>query len=339
MHITHQAQLREYNTFGIASIADTLVTLHDTADFVDLVKSRRLQSAPHFVLGGGSNVILPSQYHGTIVRIANEGVTTHTAATSDHVLVEAAAGTAWDSLVRHTLHLGLYGMENLIAIPGTVGASAVQNVGAYGVEAKDIIYQVRAIEIATGHWRTFSVAECQLGYRDSIFKHALSGQYLIASVVFRLSTSYRPILSYKGITDRLQAHGITHPTALEVATTVEQLRQTKLPDPHTIGSAGSFFKNPIVDASQYHELKAHHPDLAAFPLDTDHYKVSAAWLIEHAGWKGRTLGKVGVYERQPLVLVNLGGCTANEVRAVADAIIADIRSHFGITLVPEALFV
>lgn len=324
-----------YNTFGIPATSQRYLVLTQEEELRCLL-SEGLQS-PYFILGGGSNVVFTGHYPGTIVHLANKGIrllSTH----DGQVLVEAAAGEEWDHFVRYAMSQGWHGMENLVAIPGCVGASPVQNVGAYGLEAKDVIHSVRAFEIATGNERVFTNEECHFGYRSSIFKHELKDRYIIWSVTFCLSTTFTPNCRYKAITDALEAKGITTPDAQQLADTITEVRWSKLPRPEELGSAGSFFKNPVVDADHYQRLLAAHPDIVAYPVP-EGYKLAAGWLIEHAGWKGRNLGPCGVYERQALVLVNRGGCTGDDVLALSRQVVSDVSRIFGVTLEPEAIFV
>ena len=252
------------------------------------------------------------------------------------VLIEAEAGVVWTDFVQHCIAHGWHGTENLSAIPGTVGAAPVQNVGAYGMEAKDIIHSVHTIEMTTGRERIFSHEECHFGYRDSIFKNELKGQYIVWSVTFHLSRNFTPNLHYKAIADALSSAGIENPTPQQLSDTIAAVRWAKLPRPEETGSAGSFFKNPVVDTALYEKLKENYPDIVAYPADGG-YKLAAGWLIEHAGWKGRSMGRCGVYDKQALVLVNLGECTGHEVIELADAITADVYKLFGVTLVKEAI--
>lgn len=327
-----------YNTFGIPATADRYITVSAKDELLDLLQhDTLLHTKPFFILGGGSNIIFSSHYPGTILHLENKGIhLVQELPQSQEVLVEASAGENWDSFVQHCIANGWHGTENLAAIPGTVGASPVQNVGAYGVEAKDIIHSVHTFEVSTGNERTFSREECHFGYRDSIFKKELKGQYIVWTVTFRLSRTFSPDLRYKAIADALASSGIETPTPQQLADTIAAVRWAKLPRPEETGSAGSFFKNPVVDATQYERLKAEYPDMVAYPA-ADGYKLAAGWLIEHTGWKGRSLGRCGVYGKQALVLVNLGGCTGQEVINLSDAVTADVYKKFGITLEKEAI--
>ena len=310
-----------YTTFGIPTTADQYFTATTRSELQDILQLHRLHKSPHFILGGGSNVIFTKHYHGTIIHLENNGIRIVQDSPQGEVLVEASAGENWDAFV-----------------PGTVGAAPVQNVGAYGVEAKDIIHSVLAIEMSTGHERIFSRDECCFGYRERIFKKELKGQYIVWAVTFRLSKVYTPNIRYKAISDALVQNGIENPTPQQLADTIAAIRWAKLPRPEETGSAGSFFKNPVVDTTQYERLKALYPDMVAYPTERG-YKLAAGWLIEQTGWKGRSLGRCGVYDKQALVLVNNGGCTGQEVIDLSNAVTADVYKKFGVTLEKEAIII
>ena len=328
-----------YNTFGIPATADRFIELHTLDDLRQLLDSKILQQHPFFVIGGGSNVVFTRHFPGTIIHPANRGIALVDGPSPDgSLLVEAAAGEEWDAFVRHCIAQGWHGAENLVAIPGTVGASPVQNVGAYGLEAKDIIHTVRAFNISTGEERIFTNGECRFVYRSSIFKTDLKDQYIVWSVTFRLHKSFQPCLQYQALTSALQRQGIENPTPQQLADTISSVRWSKLPRPEETGSAGSFFKNPVVSRQHYDQLIARYPDMVAYPVP-EGYKLAAGWLIEHAGWKGRNMGRCGVYDKQALVLVNRGGCSGAEVLALADAVTSDVQRLFGVTLEKEAIII
>ena len=325
------------NSFGIAATADRYLVVSDEAALRSLIADPTLADSPLLIIGGGSNTVFTRHYPGTVLHLENKGIRL-LEMQGDDLLVEAAAGEVWDDFVRHCIAHDWHGAENLIAIPGTVGAAPVQNVGAYGIEAKDIIHSVRAFEVGTGIERLFRNDECRFAYRDSIFKHELRGRYVVWSVTFRLNKTFRPNIRYQALSDALAAAGIADPTPLQLADTIAEVRWSKLPRPEEQGSAGSFFKNPVVPAEHYERLKAEYPDIVAYPVP-DGYKLAAGWLIEHAGWKGRSMGRCGVYAKQALVLVNLGGCTGADVVALADAVTADVQKQFGVTLEKEAIII
>ena len=336
MNILTDFSLLNYNTFGINSIADRFIQLDKPADYAAVIASGLLGKAPFFILGGGSNVVLPDRYKGTVVHPANKGISL-LERRDGYCLVEAGAGEVWADFVEYCISQGWYGLENLAGIPGTVGAAPVQNVGAYGKEAKDAVWRVHCFDIHSGEERWIDAAECQFGYRWSRFKGEWAGRYLIDRVVFRLNGEFVPDLTYKALASALSERGIAEPTALQVAETVKQVRDSKLPDSKQTGSAGSFFKNPIVGAGDYERLKSKYPNIVAFAVDKSRYKLAAGWLIEQCGWKGRALGRAAVYGKQALVLVNQGGCTGEDVRRLADAIVSDVEKRFGVSLECEAI--
>lgn len=338
LDIRDKVSLLTYNTFGIDAEAEKLVVLHNTEDYRTLATSGLLKQEPYFILGGGSNVVLADTVKGVVVHPENKGIQLLEQC-GDACYVEAAAGEIWKDFVTYCVDHQWYGLENLAAIPGTVGAAPVQNVGAYGREAKDVIARVHYFDILTGEEHWMEAEDCEFAYRWSVFKGVLKNRCLIDRVVFRLSLYYQPCLEYKTLASALADKGIEHPTAMQVAETVTAVRDAKLPNPAQIGSAGSFFKNPVVANDIAQQLLAKYPDMVTFPVDDSHTKLAAGWLIEHCGWKGRSLGRAGVYDKQALVLVNLGNCTGSEVRTLADTIIADVNKCFGITLECEAIFV
>ena len=337
MTLQENVSLKPYNTFGISATSQYFTEIIAPIDLQILLQSGLLHAFPYFILGGGSNVVFSKLFQGITVKISLKGITIEEE-TSDSVLVKAAAGEVWSDFVDFCVARNLYGAENLSAIPGTVGASPVQNVGAYGVEAKDIIESVEAYEILTGKQRIFSNSECQFDYRSSIFKHALKNKYIVASVIFRLSKQQKLNLEYGAIRTEIEKADITHPTLEDVSRIIAGIREEKLPNPDKIGSAGSFFKNPVIPVSQFEKLKGEFPTMVAYPHKGE-YKVAAGWLIEQCGWKGRQLGNVGVYPKQALVLYNLGDCTGEEVKTLAQEIQQSVAVKFGIDLEPEAIFV
>jgi len=337
MTLQENVSLRPHNTFGIEATSQYFTDISAPIDLQILMQSGLLNAFPFFILGGGSNVVFNKLFAGVVVKISLKGITVEEE-TADSVLVKAAAGEVWSDFVGFCVAHNFYGAENLTAIPGTVGASPVQNVGAYGIEAKDIIESVEAYEILTGKQRIFSNSECQFDYRSSIFKHELKNKYIVASVTFRLTKQPKLNLEYGAIRAEIEKAGITNPTLADVSRIVANIREEKLPNPDKIGSAGSFFKNPVIPVAQFEALKEKHPALVAYPHKGE-YKVAAGWLIEQCGWKGRQFGNVGVYPKQALVLYNLGDCTGEEVKALAKEIQQSVETHFGITLEPEAIFV
>ena len=294
---------------------------------------------PPFLLGGGSNLLLTKDIESPVLQIALRGsrIVFDEGST---VLVEAMAGEPWHAFVLWTLAQGLSGLENLSLIPGFVGAAPVQNVGAYGVETGDLLDSVTAIDTRTGEHREFRNADCQFGYRDSVFKRKDAGQrdqFAILRVRFRLSRNFTPHIDYGDVKAELQRAGVCSPTAMDVSRAVIAIRSSKLPDPAVIGNAGSFFKNPVLDAQTASELREKFRDLPQYPAN-DGVKIAAGWLIEQAGWKGRRLSAASaacVHDKHALVIVNRGGATGVEIWALARAVQASVQEKFGVTLEPE----
>lgn len=330
--VEEHTSLKDSNTFGIDCRAAMVVTVSDRSD-IDQLYAMGLLNGKHLVLGGGSNVLLPDCYSGTAILMRNKGLSV-LSDTGGKVEVEVEAGEVWDSFVKKSVALGWHGLENLVAIPGTVGAAAVGNIGAYGAEVSDVITKVTAFDKASGRWLEIDNQSCNFAYRDSLFKHR---EFIVGSVTFCLSRTYEPNTSYSAVASIVERLGHT-PTATEMVAAIEETRWSKLPRPEEKGSAGSFFKNPVVAAEKYEQLKAQYPDMVAFPV-AEGYKLAAGWLIDRAGWKGRTLGRCGVYEKQALVLVNHGGCTGEEVRLLAKEVAGDVCRKYGVTLEPETIFV
>ena len=336
--IQTNVSLKPYNTFGIDAMASRLVQLDSDDDFWALIASGLLRQK-HLILGAGSNVVFTDDYDGLVVLVRNDDIKFIDDPGELGVLAIGGAGCLWDSFVDRCVSRGFYGVENLAGIPGTVGAAVVQNMGAYGLEVKDVVDAVSYYDIATGISNVISAADCRFGYRDSIFKHELAGHVVIDKVTFRLSNHYQCNVSYSAIRALADADPRCLTSAVDMVRAVRALRDSKLPNPKVLGSAGSFFKNPVVDKAKHDQLLADFPGIVTFNLGDGNYKVAAGWMIERCGWKGRRVGNVGVYDKQALVLVNHGGATGRDVRSLADAIIADVDNAFGITLHPEAIFV
>ncbi len=333
MNIQEHVSLKTLNTFGVDTEARYFVRLDSPEDLEALFEQGLLQDRPLFILGGGSNVLFTRPFDGCILHPTFSRFTVGKAQ-GDQVSVSLGSGLDWHSCVLKTLELGLSGLENLSLIPGTVGAAPIQNIGAYGVELQDVFQDLEAVNLRTGETRRFDRSDCQFGYRSSWFK-TQSDPYLITTVTLRLSTRFRSQLSYQGLAEELQRSGITDPTPLDVSSAVIRIRKRKLPDPAHLGSAGSFFKNPVISNDQFQQLKKEHPTLSGHTAGVDHVKISAAWLIDQAGWKGKTLGRAGVYKRHALILVNHGGATGMEIVELAEKIRKDVRQKFGISLEPE----
>ncbi|CAN7352787.1 UDP-N-acetylmuramate dehydrogenase [Acidovorax sp. LjRoot129] len=357
MVVEKNAPLQPWNTFGIAARAQTLVRVHSAADVSALLADPVLASAPKFVLGGGSNIILTGDVKPVVLKVEIKGLRL-VEETAKAWIVEAGAGEVWHDCVAWTLANGFPGLENLALIPGTVGASPVQNIGAYGVELQDRFESLDAIDLATGRAFALDAAQCGFGYRDSVFKHApsdaqgadglprgmgLAGRAVITHVRFRLPKPWNPVLGYLDLERRRVEEGVESPTALQIFNWVCEIRRAKLPDPAVVGNAGSFFKNPTVSPDQCADIIAREPKIVHYPMPDGSIKLAAGWLIDACGWKGKSIGKAGVYEKQALVLVNRGrgadSVTGGEVMTLAKAIQTSVYERFGIRLEPEPVVV
>jgi len=312
--------------------ADSLIDWSTT----DELKNALLDiERPILMIGGGSNLLFLSDFKGTVLHSTISTIEV-IGSTDDHVHVKVGAGVIWDDFVAWCSINGLWGVENLSAIPGEVGASAVQNIGAYGVEAKDVIDTVQTISLTDGSERDFSNSECRYAYRQSIFKNELKGQYAVAYVIFTLSKLPQPRLGYGALEQEVERLG--GPTLANIRKAVITMRESKLPDPKVLGNAGSFFMNPVVSEQEFNIIRSKYPDVPSYPAPGG-VKVPAGWLIEKTGWKGRSLGPAAVYEKQALVIVNKGGATGADIKRLADTVIEDVKKEFGITLVTEVNYI
>lgn len=328
--ILEKISLKPYNTFGVESYARWFSEISDANDLIALFKNPDNQNKQILVLGGGSNMLFTKDYDGLVLLINIKGIS-HTVIGND-VFVTAGAGENWDLLVRYCVDHEFAGMENLSLIPGSVGASPVQNIGAYGVELMDIFHSCRAFEIACGETKEFNNSDCRFRYRDSIFKNELKNKVIITEVTFKLSKIFKPELHYGAIRDELNIRGLLNPSIKDVSEIVSQIRVSKLPDPVTIGNAGSFFKNPIVANHKFRHLKSAFPDIVHYIVDSEHVKLAAGWLIEQCGWKGVRIGETGTWKNQALVLVNHGNATGSEIFDLSADIINSVQNKFDLVL-------
>lgn len=327
--------LRQYNTFGIEAEARQFVEISSIDQYVSLRKSGEYAHLPHLFLGGGSNVLLTKAQEALVVKISIPGITVINE-DADFVWLKGGAGVVWDEFVQYAVNQGWSGLENLSLIPGTVGAAPMQNIGAYGAEIKDTFESLEALNLQTLELEVFNAKACAFGYRESFFKRAGKGQYLISSVTFKLSKKPSVKTSYGAIQEVLAAKGITQPSIREVADAVIEIRQSKLPDPKEIGNSGSFFKNPTVSASEASRLMAEFPGIPNYPVEgSSDVKFPAGWFIEKAGWKGFRRGDAGVHAKQALVLVNYGEATGGEILALSEEIKQSIKDTFGVSLETE----
>ncbi|WP_299778305.1 UDP-N-acetylmuramate dehydrogenase [uncultured Formosa sp.] len=333
MKIQHNVSLKPYNTFGIDVVAKHFVTI---SNLEDLEKVLALKEYPEkLILGGGSNILLTKDVDALVILIRLKGISI-ISKTDDTVLVKANAGENWHEFVLWTLSHNFGGLENMSLIPGNVGTSPIQNIGAYGVELKDIFESCEAINLKTKAITVFKKEACEFGYRNSIFKHRAKGQYIITSVTFKLTTKNHTLhTNYGAIIAELEAMQVTEPTIQEVSNAVIAIRKSKLPDPKKIGNSGSFFKNPVVDKSVYLETLKQFPDLPSYPVSETEVKIPAGWLIEKAGFKGKRLGNYGVHKNQALVLVNYGGATGYDILKLSTIIQQTIQRIFNITIESE----
>jgi UDP-N-acetylmuramate dehydrogenase len=322
--------LLRHNTFGIEAKCKRFIEYNSVEEAQQVAKMLTDADQPLLILGGGSNLLLTADYDGTVL---HSGIRFLEQIDSCHV--RCGSGYVWDDFVAYCVANGLYGAENLSIIPGEVGASAVQNIGAYGVEAKDLIVSVEAVEIKTGRICRFTNDECDYCYRQSKFKHTWRDRFLITAVTYKLSKTYEPKLDYGNIRAALAVKGINFPTATELREVITEIRNAKLPDPKVLGNAGSFFMNPVVSTQKYNELAQQYEGMPHYSIDNEHEKIPAGWLIEQCGWKGKAMGKAAVHDKQALVLVNRGGATGNEVVRLCETIQHDVMQKFGIEINPE----
>ncbi|HEX5739045.1 MAG TPA: UDP-N-acetylmuramate dehydrogenase [Hydrogenophaga sp.] len=349
MLVEKNVPLQSYNSFGIQARAMRLARVHSLEAVEQLVSGLALKAgatAPPLVLGGGSNLVITGDIKTLVIKVEITGRRLLEEQEKGFV-VEAGAGENWHDFVAWTLEQGCPGLENLALIPGSVGASPVQNIGAYGVELQDRFHSLDAVDLRTGRSFTLNAAQCGFGYRDSVFKHTpsgdkglgLAGRAVITRVRFWLPKPWKPVLGYADLERKIAETGIDQPDARQIFDWVCAIRQAKLPDPAVIGNAGSFFKNPTVSVEQCADIIARDPKVVHYPMADGSIKLAAGWLIDACGWKGRGVGNAGVYEKQALVLVNRGGATGGEVMTLAKAIQTSVYERFGILLEPEPVVV
>ena len=324
--------LKPYNTFGIDVKSALFSSFSSIEELIDLLPT--IRNTDTLISGGGSNMLFTKDFEGLFVRNCIKGIK-EIERTEAHVILEAGAGENWHEFVIYCVDHGFGGLENLSLIPGCVGASPMQNIGAYGVEIKDTFVYLDAVEIATGKVKRFTLADCAFGYRESVFKRELKNQYVICKVAFTLSLNPTINTSYGVIEAELKQMGINSPGIKEVSNAVIRIRQSKLPDPSLLGNAGSFFKNPVVSDEVLQSIQSSYERVPSYPAGEGHVKLAAGWLIEQAGWKGKRFDNVGVHELQALVLVNYGGGTGKEIYDLSQRIIEDIQEKYGVSLERE----
>lgn len=334
MQLQENISLQPYNTFGLEAKARFFTAF----DSVKLLKESLLMirdnQLKYMILGGGSNILLTQPYEGIVLLNKLKGITV-VDETSEHIFVKSEAGESWHDLVLYCIENNYAGIENMSLIPGSVGAAPMQNIGAYGVEVKDVFHSLEAIHVETGEIKTFHAEECEFGYRESVFKRSLKGQYIIISVTLRLNKTPEFKTSYGAISAELESMGIKNLSIKAISDAVIAIRKSKLPDPAEIGNSGSFFKNPVLASEVVEKIKVAYPNIASYPAGEGLTKVAAGWLIEQAGWKGKTFGNYGVHKNQALVLVNYGGATGKEIYDLSVTVIKSVKEKFGIELERE----
>lgn len=337
MNIQKNVSLEEFNTFGINKKAKYFTEATTDQDVINALNEAEKLGAPIFALGGGSNILLTQDLEALVIKINIKKIQP-IKEDEDHIWVRVGAGEIWHDLVLHAISSNWAGIENLSLIPGTVGASPMQNIGAYGVEMKEVFDSLEAVNIQSREIETFNYDQCEFGYRESIFKNKFKGKYIITHVLFRLNKKPVFNVSYGAIQATLDQMGVTDLSLNAVSKAVINIRQSKLPDPKVVGNAGSFFKNPTIEKNQFQDLRQAYPEIPGFENETG-VKIPAAWLLEKAGWKGKTFGEIGVHHQQPLVLVNFGKGDGEAIKALSRDIQRDIQEKFGILLQPEVNFI
>ncbi len=338
LQLVENASLKPYNTFGVDARAAFLARITKGEQLAELESLPALNGLPRLVLGGGSNLLFTDDFDGVVLKIDVPGLV-ETEPSGDCWRVEVGAGENWHVTVERLLAMGRPGLENLALIPGLVGAAPIQNIGAYGLELAERFDSLCAWDFEQRKLTALSLADCNFGYRDSVFKRELTGRCVILSVTLALPKRWQPVTSYADVAHELKARGVAQPSARDIFDAVVAIRRRKLPDPARIGNAGSFFKNPIVVREKLQELLQHFPSLVSYPMPGGRFKLAAGWLIDAAGLKGVTRGRAGVYEKQALVLVNRGGATGREILALAREVQEKVAAKFGVLLEPEPVIV
>lgn len=324
--------LKSYNTFGIDATAKEFVEYDSVQELMDIIPEFQGHKVLH--IGGGSNLLFTGDFDGIVLHSNIKGIDV-IEEKSDYVELRVGAAEVWDEFVEYAVNKGWSGVENLSLIPGEVGAAAVQNIGAYGTEVKDVITDVEAIDLTTAESKTFKNAECQYAYRKSVFKTSMRGKYAVTYVRVRLSKIFVPNISYGNIAHALSAAEVTPKTVRQA---IIDIRNAKLPNPKVMGNAGSFFVNPVVSNVKFEQLRSSYPDMPFYKVEGG-VKIPAGWLIEQAGWKGRALGRAAIHDKQALVIVNLGGAEADEIVRLSDVVRADVERKFGVSICPEVNFI
>ena len=334
MKIIENYSLKSLNTFGVDVKTRYIAEIFSDNDLFKLLEDKEFESVRKFILGGGSNILFTKDFEGLVIKNSIPGINIIDE-DDESIIIETGAGVNWDDFVSYCVEKKWCGVENLSLIPGTVGAAPIQNIGAYGQELKNVLYNLEGIFIETGEKKIFNNYECKFSYRESIFKNEFKNKFVITRVGFKLSKKPEVNISYPPIREELNNRKISDPKIRDLRKIVVDIRNSKLPDPKIIGNAGSFFKNPVVRNDKFKMLKEKYPDLNSYAVDDDHVKLSAAALIEKCGWKGKRIGNCGSYEKQPLVIVNYGEATAGEILELANNIRSSVEENFEVTLQQE----
>jgi UDP-N-acetylmuramate dehydrogenase len=332
-HTEQNKSLKKYNTFGLDVTADYFTSIHSIDDLIHVLQDKQFATMPKMFLGGGSNVLLTKDYRGLIIHNCLNGIEV-VKRDDAFVYVKAASGEGWHDFVLYCIDKGFGGVENMSLIPGSVGAGPMQNIGAYGVEMKDVFYELEALNLSSLQVEKFSNVDCKFGYRESVFKNEKKDQYFIVAVTFRLSLNPTVNTTYGAIQQQLKAMNVENPTIKNVSDAVIAIRSSKLPNPAVLGNSGSFFKNPEISTIEYERLKNEFPNVVGYPTNAG-YKLAAGWLIEQCGWKGKVVGNCGSHKDQALVLVNYGNATGDEIYQLALAIQDSVFEKFQVRIVPE----
>lgn len=331
--IREKTNLKAFNTFGIEVYCDHFCEIYSVEEFIELTQLP-VYNSQKLIIGGGSNLLFTKDFRGLVIKNSIRGISIE-GETADHVLIRAGAGEVWHEFVTYCIDHGFAGIENLSLIPGCVGASPMQNIGAYGVEIKEVFESLEAYSLDRAKKRIFTKGECEFGYRESVFKNKEKDKYLITAVTFRLSKHPAVNTTYGAISQELSAMNVDIPGIRDVSNAVINIRKSKLPDPREFGNAGSFFKNPEVSGERYHALKSKHGDMVAYPLTNGNYKLAAGWLIEHCGMKGFEHKGAAVHTKQALVLINKENCTGKAVYELSELVIKRVMERFGVSLERE----
>jgi len=335
INIQEHVDLLPYNTFKIKALAKYFVAIRTVEEFQELIKTDLYKHEKRVILGGGSNILLTEDYNGLVIKVDIKGIEV-ISENEDTITLKSGAGEPWHSFVMHCVANNWGGVENLSLIPGTVGAAPMQNIGAYGIEIKNVIKNVEAIDLLSGEVKVFTNAECSFGYRESVFKQELKGKYFISSVTLTLTKKNHLFnTTYGAIEATLKQHNVHELSVRAISDAVIEIRQQKLPDPTVIGNAGSFFKNPTITKQHFEKLKLVYPDIPGYATENQEVKIPAGWLIEQCNWKGKTFDNIGVHPHQALVLVNYGGGTGEKIWSLAQKILTSVKEKFDVNLQPE----